>query len=178
VVPKVPSDSGETDEEIDEFYRRMSEDLVRYARRRCLTGPAEDFVHDVMEKMIRRWDTITPATRDRYAYRAVGNTISSWLTRFRNGREDLVAEPDQPPPRTPDNPVELAVLGADLAERVADLIAGLPKAEADVLRRWAEGMPPEEIARVRGVTVKTARTELASARRKLRLLLQDQEGQS
>jgi RNA polymerase sigma factor (sigma-70 family) len=178
-TPATPGDPGEADdEEIGEFYQRMSPELVSYARRHWRSGPAEDIVHDAIVQMIKRWPKINPATRDRYAYRTVRHTLVTWFRKFGSGREDLVAEPDPPPDQTPRNPVELAVVAADLAARVADLIGRLPPAEAYVLLRWANGMSPEEIAEARGVTVKTVRTKLASARGRLRVDLKDQEGQS
>jgi RNA polymerase sigma factor (sigma-70 family) len=138
-------------------------DLVRSARSRLGAGgaDAEDVVHDVLVRVLRRGqDAADLAAPGAYLRRAVGNEcVSRWR---RTSHEVTVAElPDRPRPA----PDEAVLERIGLAEAVGTLT---PRQRRVIVLTVLQDRPDDEVAAQLGISEITVRTTRSRALARLR----------
>ena len=145
-------------------------DLVRAARTRLGAGgaDAEDVVHDVLVRVLRRGrDTADLAAPGAYLRRAVGNEcVSRWR---RTSHEVMVAElPDRARPAHDETVLERILL--------ASAVAALTERQRRVIALTVlEDRPDDEVAALLGISAITVRTTRSRALARLRDRLSDPE---
>lgn len=130
--------------------------LQRFVRRR--TGDGEDVLADVLLVLWRRLDDVPADAALPWSYGvARGCLLNARRSHERRWKllRRIAAEPAAPEPA--EDPDLAVALGA------------LPEADQEVLRLWAwEGLPPREMAVVRGITANAASLRLHRATIRLR----------
>lgn len=149
------------DEAEAEIYEKYADELVRFAT--ALAGPdlAEDILADAVVRVFSSpaWKGVR--NRRAYLYRAVLNEATHAKRSIdRRLRRELAATPAPPE-------------GTQFDEReVIDALRRLSvRQRAVVYLTYWEGVDAAEIARGLGVSVRTVERELATARRRLEVLL-------
>jgi RNA polymerase sigma factor (sigma-70 family) len=149
---------------------RWHEPLVRYCRR-ILTDEdeARDLAQDTLLKVTRalpRFDPSRPFAA--WIYRIARNACLNHLERRRlRGRPEVPADRVGPTPR----PDQLAARREE-ADRVREALAGLPRADRELLRmKLVTGLDNAEISRRLGLTPGALRTRACRALARLRARL-------
>jgi RNA polymerase sigma factor (sigma-70 family) len=145
-------------------------DLVRSARARLGSGgaDAEDVVHDVLVRVLRRGrDTSEVAAPGAYLRRAVGNEcVSRWR---RTSHEVTVAElPDRSGPAHDEAVLERIGLASAMATLTA-------RQRRVIVLTVLQDRPDDEIAALLGISEITVRTTRSRALSRLRDQLSDQD---
>jgi RNA polymerase sigma-70 factor (ECF subfamily) len=158
----------------EEIAASLIEPLRRFLARRTDPATADDVLADTLLVCWRRLDEL-PEDPLPWAYGVARNCLANAQ---RSGRRQLrlaakIAVVDPPATMT-------AELGNEsAADRVADALAALRPADAELLRLWAwEQLTPAEIATVLDLTPNAVSIRLHRAREKLRVQLRKDQARS
>jgi RNA polymerase sigma-70 factor (ECF subfamily) len=159
----------------DALYARHKGGLYRYLLRQCRdAAAAEELFQDVWMNLIRaRAGYVVQAKFTTYLYRLAHNRLidhyrkSSHVAMASFDAEDCEAMADPPDER--ERPQDEKLDAKRQAERLLELVAGMPEAQREAFLLQQEGgMSVEEIAQATGVTRETAKSRLRYAMVKLR----------
>ncbi len=158
-------------EAFDELVRLTHRDAFGLAVR--LTGNEEDARDVVQDAYLRAYRSIGRFRGDArfstWLYRIVANCASTFNTRKRRQRTDLLTDDDAivevHPDRDPVQAAETAHLRDELDAAIQDLP---PRLRSVIVLRDVYDMPHEAIAEELGISVSAAKVRLHRARRRLR----------
>jgi RNA polymerase sigma-70 factor (sigma-E family) len=152
----------------DDFVRARSTALLRTAF--LLTGDrghAEDLLQSVLEKVARRWSTISESP-DAYVRRSLTNAASNRWRRRRMPEVELVEQHHRPDADRTDT--------VALRDQLVRGLMALPARQRAVLvLRYFEDLSEQETARALGCSVGTVKSQSSRGLARLRDLVDDAE---
>jgi RNA polymerase sigma factor (sigma-70 family) len=159
--------------EFVEFYRAHHRALLRTAMYVGATEPeAEDALAETMKEMLRRWPEVTNPLA--YAHRAVVSNFVKDRTRGLGRVRRRMVEQGAGLSQGADDP---GLTTAEGIEWVRQLLAPLPPGERAVMALVVDGYTPTEIAERLGRSPQAVRHSLSDARRRLKQLLRQHDGE-
>jgi len=155
--------AGERESAFEDLLRSNEKRVLRTAWR--LLGSledAQDASQEVFLRLHKHFERLAPATIDGWIYRT---TVNVCMDQYRRRRPEGELDIDPPAPAT-----QLAGLESDERKhRLERAIARLPEKErAALVLREIEGLETSRVAEILNVTEATVRSQIASAKTKLK----------
>jgi RNA polymerase sigma-70 factor, ECF subfamily len=160
--------SADREERFNRLVREHGDAVHRYLRRRYWGGDAtdvEDLLADVMAIAWRRLDEVPPDAEAPWLFGVARRRLAN--ARSRRSRRDRIMAPIRPRAASPAAEDEAL---ADLSLREALAALSDKEREALMLTAW-EGLNPDELALVLGISVNAAAIRLSKAKSKMLDLL-------